>query len=108
MPLSIMKNSNPIEVAKYAESRSIASEPGFAWWVPYTLRRRDRLISGVKSRIRKTTHKYSVALPRTVTEALELDRRNCDSHWRKGIDKKMENLKVAFDILPEGAKPPPG
>ena len=108
MPLSIMKNSNPIEVAEYAESRNIASEPGFAWWVPYTLRRRDKIISGVNSRIRRTTHKYGIELPRTVPEALEMDRRNCDSHWRKAIDKEMENLKVAFDILPEGAKPPPG
>ena len=38
MPLSIMKNSNPIEVAEYAESRNIATEPGFVWWVPYTLK----------------------------------------------------------------------
>ena len=54
MPLSIMKNSNPIEVAEYAESRSIASEPGFVWWVPYTLRCRDRQISGVIQGSKKT------------------------------------------------------
>lgn len=107
IPLSIMKNSNPIEVADYAEARNISSEPGFIWWVPYTLRRRDRLIAGVNSGVWRTTHKYGVELPRTVTEALALDRKNGNNLWRKAIDKEMENLKVAFDILPEGAKPPP-
>jgi hypothetical protein len=35
-------------------------EPAFAWWVPYTLRRRDIILSKVKARVRKTTHEYGI------------------------------------------------
>jgi hypothetical protein len=41
IPLKDLKESHPIETAKFAKARSIADEPAFAWWVPYTLRKRD-------------------------------------------------------------------
>jgi hypothetical protein len=60
VPLKDLKESHPVEVAEYAKANSIADEPAFAWWVPYTLRKRDVIISVVKNRIRKTTHKYGI------------------------------------------------
>ena len=49
VPLKILKNSNPIEVFEFIVARGINKEPDFNWWVPYTLRRRDRIIVGVNS-----------------------------------------------------------
>jgi len=89
-------------------SRNISTQPAFAWWVPRTLRRRDMIIAGINSRVRCITHKYGIQFPRTIEETLRIDRENGEKHWRKAIDKEMENLKVAFDILPQGSKPPPG
>ena len=40
MPLKLIKESNPIEVAEFATATGIAEEPAFCWWVPYTLRKR--------------------------------------------------------------------
>jgi len=60
IPLRHMKESNPVEVADFARARGIANEPAFAWWVPYTLRKRDVILSAIKSRVRKTTHKYGI------------------------------------------------
>ena len=60
IPLKDMKESHPVEVAEYARARGIADEPAFAWWVPYTLRKRDIIISAVKHRIRKMTHKFGI------------------------------------------------
>jgi len=54
--LKDMKESHPIDTTEYAKARGITDEPAFAWWVPYTLRKRDVILSAVKSRIRKTTH----------------------------------------------------
>ena len=34
VPLKILKNSNPIEVAEFAVARGIDKEPAFTWWVP--------------------------------------------------------------------------
>ena len=49
VPLKDMKELNPIEMAEFAKARGIADEPAFAWWVPYTLRKRDTIISMVKA-----------------------------------------------------------
>ena len=47
MPLNRLKQSLPLETAKFAVVRGIENEPAFKWWVIYTLRRRDRIIAGV-------------------------------------------------------------
>jgi len=108
IPLKVMKESNPVEVAEFAEARGISSEPAFEYWVPYTLRRRDRIIASVTSRCKRITHKYGIEIPRTIEEAFALDEKNGDSHWRDAVNREMGNLIVAFDILKEGSKPPPG
>ena len=108
IPLKLMKEYNPVEVAEFACSRNIDSEPAFAWWVPFTIRRRDRIIATVNSRVKRVSHKYGIEVPRTVKEAYLIDERNGNTLWRDAINKEMNNLKVAFDILPEGKRPPPG
>lgn len=47
--LKDLKESNPVQVAKYAVANKIVSQPAFAWWAKDELRRRDRIISKVKS-----------------------------------------------------------
>jgi hypothetical protein len=47
--LKLHKESNPVQVAKYASSRNIEEEPTFAWWVPYVLRKRDAIVSAMNS-----------------------------------------------------------
>ena len=106
--LAKLKESNPVEVAEFAVSEGIDDEPAFAWWLPYTLRKRDRIIASVNSRIKKTSHKYGCEIPHTIKHAYIIDRKNGNNLWRKAIDKEMQNLKVAFDILPEGSMPPVG
>ena len=53
VPLKILKESNPVETAVYAKSRGLIEEPAFAWWVPFVLRKRDRIIAAVNSRVRR-------------------------------------------------------
>ena len=76
IPLSVMKEYNPIEVAEITTPHGISEEPAFAWWVPYTLKKRYKLISDVNARLKLTTHKYGVAVPRSVEEAYFLDTKN--------------------------------
>ena len=45
MSLKVFTVSNPIEVAEYATTIGLANEPDFLWWVPYTLKKRDHIIS---------------------------------------------------------------
>ncbi len=76
IPLKDLKESNPVEVAEYAVANKIAEEPAFAWWVRDVLRCRDRVIKKVKStKYWLRSHKYGAELPKTVAEALAIDRR---------------------------------
>jgi hypothetical protein len=47
VPLKIIKESNPVEVAEFASARGIGVQPAFQWWVPYMLRKRDQIIAAV-------------------------------------------------------------
>ena len=76
----------------------------FKWWVPYTLRRRYRIIAGVNKRVRRTTHNCGVELPTSVAHAKKLDEKNGNALWMDASNKEIENLKVAFDIPEDGAK----
>ena len=64
--LKDIKESNPIEVAEYVTARRIQAEPSFSWWMPFTLRKRDRIVAAVNSRVRKATHKYGIKIPTSV------------------------------------------
>ena len=55
-----MKESNPVEVAEFAKAKGIDNEPSFAWWIPYTLRKRDIIISKLKARAKIVSHKYGI------------------------------------------------
>jgi hypothetical protein len=108
IPLKDMKESHPVETAEFAHARDIADEPAFAWWVPYTLRKREVILSKLKARIRKTNRKYGIEIPMDVESAFELDRRNGNTLWRDALAKEMTNVGIAFEVLMEGKPAPAG
>ena len=108
IPLGVMKESYPVDVAEFAVARGIDQEPAFAWWVPYTLRRRDIIISAVTGGVRQTTHKYGVEVPRSIKESFDIDAKNGNTLWKDALEKEMKNLQVAFDILENNQDLPPG
>ena len=106
--LADLKESYPIEVAEYSEAQGIADEPAFAWWVPFVLKKRERIIAAVKKRYCKRNFKFGFEVPDTVQRAKELDRLNGNTLWMDALAKEMANVRVAFKILDDGADPPPG
>ena len=40
IPLRTMKESNPVDVAEFAIAKGIQDEPAFAWWVPFTIKKK--------------------------------------------------------------------
>lgn len=105
--LTDLKESNPIELAKYTVSAGIANKPTFAWWVPFILRCHDRIILAVNKQYLKKPHKFGIKLPKTVEEALALDKKNGNTYWYNVIQKEMKNVLVVFDIKDEGEEMPP-
>ena len=87
--LKDVKEANPIELAEYAVASQIDDEPAFAWWVPYVLKKRERIISKTKSKYWRTTQKYGVRLPKNVDEALTIDRETNTNFWEQALNKEM-------------------
>ena len=106
--LSELKESHPVETAEFAKSRGIDNESAFAWWVPHTLKKRNAIISAMKVRLRKTAQKYRIEIPTSVDHAMEIDRKNRNTMWKDALALEMFNVGVAFEILEEGQKAPPG
>jgi hypothetical protein len=108
IPLKDMKESHPVETAEFAKAQGIEDEVAFAYWVPYTLRKRDVIISAFKSRQVKTSHKYGLELPTSISHSLVLDKQNGDTFWRDALSKEMHNVGIAFQVLPDGKDKPVG
>ncbi len=109
--LSDLKESHPIETAEFAVTTGINHEPAFNWWVPHVFKKRDRIISMVKqcsARYLKQMHKFGIKVPKTVQEAYDLDRKNGNTFWTDAIAKEMQEVRKAFDILPDDKAVPIG
>ncbi len=109
--LADLKESHPIETAKYAKILGIDHEPAFNWWVPHVLRKRDHIIPLVRKRnpcYLKWTHKFGIESPKTANEALEFDKKNGNTFRADAIAKEMKDVRVAFKILLDGQSAPIG
>jgi hypothetical protein len=103
--LADLKESHPLETTEYAVTQGIDHEPAFNWWVPHVLKKYDWIISLVRKRTTrylKRTHKFGIEVPKTVKEALDLDRKNGNILWADAIAKEMKEVSIAFNILPDG------
>ena len=72
------------------------------------MKKRDAILSAVKSQICKTTHKYGIEIPTIVDHGHELDQKNRDSLWADTIKLEMHKNGVGFQILEENKQAPPG
>ena len=92
LPMSQVKESNPIETAEYSISQGINKEPAFNWWVPHVIRKRDRIINKVVRRTRKANMKFGIVIPTTVDDAYRIDAENGNTYWTESIKKEMDSV----------------
>jgi hypothetical protein len=83
--LADLKESNLIEVAEYAIAHGIDGEAAFAWWVPYTMKRRDRIVAAMNRRYHKRTHKFGIEIPKTYEDCIRIDRKNGNTLWQDAV-----------------------
>ena len=108
LPLKEMKETNPVDTAKYAFDNQIIEEPAFDWWAAHVLKKRQRLIKMSQSRHKRSGYKFGIRIPRSTAEALEIDRENGNNDWYEAIMKEMNNVRIAFDIKRRGETAPAG
>ena len=73
----------------------IDDESAFAWWVKYAQKKREIILSRVKSKYWQQTHKCGIRSTKSVKEDYALDEENKNKLWRKGIEEDMEKVKTA-------------
>jgi hypothetical protein len=107
-PLASLKESNPAEIADYVVTHGLESEPAFAWWVLFTLKRRNRIIAAVTNkRYHKRTHKFGIEVPKTQEDCVRIDKENGNMLWQDAIWKEMAKVRIAFKALGDNVSTPP-
>ena len=109
VPLADLKDSYPVQLADYVAANNLINEPTFQWWVPFVLKKRERILKKVKTKYWSVTHKYGLELPKSVAQALAIDKRTGTDFWKKAIEKEIRNDFPAFGFLADDdALVPPG
>ena len=76
VPLKDMKESYPVQTCEYSILVRIYEEPSFAWWTPYVIKKRNRIIAKVKSKYWVKTHKFGIKVPNSVKQSVQFDSEN--------------------------------
>ena len=95
--LSDMKESYPIQTAQYARDHDLLDEPAFDWWARHVLKKAHTTLSKVKSKYWEKTHKYGVRIPKSIKEAIAIDKENGDTMWMDAIRKEMTAIRGAVE-----------
>ena len=60
------------------------------------MKKRDRIVSKTASKYWQKTNKYGVRIPKSVKEALQIDKENGDTNWWDVVVQEMVNFRPAF------------
>jgi hypothetical protein len=95
--LKDLKESFPIELARYARDRQLLDEPAFAWWARHVLKKALTTISKIKSKYWERTHKYGIRIPKSIAEAKRIDAENGNTLWIDSVRQEMGAIRVALE-----------
>ena len=106
--LKYIEQAYPLQLAEYAVAAKISVDPDFAWWVPLTLKKKNRIIAKVKSKYWLKNHKFRIKLPNNMNQEIEFDHENANTLWWDVVCQEMKNVRPAFETWqkPEGDIPP--
>ena len=90
--LKDMKQSYPLKVAEYAYANRIDEEPAFAWWINEAIKKQERILAKLKSKYWQRTHKFGIRIPKSVEQAVTVDKENGNTLWWDAICKEMTNV----------------
>ena len=110
-PMDVIRKDDPVTLAKYAKDKNLENQAGWKWAKRYTKNQKKfiRLVKIMKSQKKNgPKFKFGIQVPRSMREALELDRANGNNFWKDAIDTEISQ-QLDYDVfkdLPKGQKPP--
>lgn len=93
-----LKESYPLQLAEYVTNNKLEKEEAFSWWLPYVLKKRKSIIAKLKSKYWQRTHKYGIRVPKSVDEALQIDKEERNTFWADAIEEEMKKVRPAFRL----------
>jgi len=90
LPLKMLKETNPVQVADYAHGNKIDMEPAFDRWVPMVLQLCNWTTKHAVNWHHCIGYKYGIPLPSSVADAEHLDKINGNMLWMDTLHKEME------------------
>jgi hypothetical protein len=93
------KESNPVEVAEYAASKSLLDTPACVCWAPHVLKKCTRIIAALTKHYHKRTHKFGIEVPKIWDDCVRLDKENDNTLWKDAVRNEMKNVRIVFKIL---------
>ena len=100
--LADLKESKPVEVAQYTMAKGVDGEAAHTWWVPFTLKRRIRIITAMTTQYHERTHKFGIEIPKTFDNCVRIDKENGNTLWQDAIWKEMAKVRISFQTLGNG------
>ena len=94
-----MKECYPVQLCEYALDKRISDEPVFAWWLPHVIKKRKQIISKIKSKYWTRTHKFGIRVPKSIQDAISIDKQNDNHLWWEAICDEMKNVRIAFEVF---------
>lgn len=61
------------------------------------LKKAKRILQKVKSKYWSRTHKYGIRIPKSIQEAMMIDRENGNTLWMDAVRQEMKNVRIAFE-----------
>ena len=96
-PFKNMKYCYPLQLAEYVVQNVISSLPDFDWWIPFVIKKKNRIIANIKSKYWIRTHKFRIEISKSVEDAKRIDQANHNTNWLYSICKEMKNVCITFE-----------
>ena len=81
-----------MQLVEFPTLNKISDEPAFVWWLNYTLKKKGRIISKLKSKFFEKTHKDGIRIPYSIEDAIEIDKANGNNLWWDALMKEIKNV----------------
>ena len=95
-PLNVIAIQDPVTLARYAFDNGLLNKPG--WKVLCRTAKRQRFVNVITNAIKRrkdnsqVRYKFSVQVPRTYDEAVQLDNENGNSFWQDGVRRELDQI----------------
>ena len=66
------------------------------------------IIAAINSRVKHTTHKCGIEVPKYINEDMDIDCNNDNTYWTDAINLEMSNVGVTFELLGSVVNTAPG